>query len=482
MVIFVNGEEVGGGGGGGGGDLGVLDDVGLTVYVSKAAGSTKDGSAVNPFLTITEAEDYVDTLVADGTITSANRATIKVGPGVYVENVYHRAWYTLLDLDVNATIAPTSGLHIYMGNATKASVAAMVAMGATLAGFDANYGTLVADPNILGMHKSAIRGGNILYHTLASPVFAYIGVGNGFDTAFNGAERYMHNTYFVGVHYFRNASKFEFRGGQLGYFSYFRQIRSVVSHDADIYALYADFNTSDPRPAAPYDTVSFYTIAESTMTSGAFLTGNINYGGRDNTYVSSFQASGTSVVTLDDESIRDIVLADDVTFTQNGGQVWRDCAINGTGTPTINFNNCNVNRNMTVAAGGTKVINFLGGEVYGSLTDPDDFVVFRTALSSRAREISIADVDSAGVSTLISKQVDNTTIIVDASAAAQVVNLPVLTSAEAGFETTIKCDGAFGCTPTAGSGQTIDGAATFPLADKEAVTLRFSGTTIWRIV
>ena len=382
-----------------GGDVGALDDLTNTIHVDANAPSGGDGSRANPFDTITAAEDRAEALIASGDITASAPGAIVVEAGTYAENVYHRAQHCELRLHKNAIIAPATGFPLVITNATKASVAALVAAGhTTLSALDSNYGSLVADGTIPSLYRANIIGGTIQPANLNIPAIVYIGVGDGFDAAFT--EREMLDVYPLGSVYIRNASKFFITGGDITYHLWMRQVRSYELSKVEAYSFDVDYNQTDPRPASPHNTSSIGAIkAGCNFVTTATISGEAQVTDRQSYATTAATVKGTAQYTKEQGFMGSLVVQDDATGTIKNSEVGGNVSVNGTDSPTLLLKSSDVLGNLSIAAGGTKSVTQSGGEILGTITDPDGVLVYTKPVDQKALDIDFTAQTTANLKT-----------------------------------------------------------------------------------
>lgn len=360
-----------------GGDLGFLDDATVDIHVDKQAPAGGGGTQTSPYQHPNEAIERIKD-AADATADKIY--TVRLGPGVF-EGVHFNVPYSFLDgRGEGITFLKNSATYpaLYWGNATKASVEALVAAnGHKQVNIDSQYTSLVADGSVSSLYGSGIRNLSIEGDDNDAFQLIYVGVGDGFDASL--LNRFIANVNFPSNRsaYIRNASAFDLRRTYVSDALDLRQCRQITLEQSFVQRFYPKQYSAQDKPAAPWNTVQ---IVQSSHTEYGFMEIDgdarckvvMDYGGANY----SCAVAGSGEFEGKQVFLPNLALSGSAQVELHKANIEGDLTTTSPVNITADLYDVDVEGDATIASGGTQAITMNDGSIQGALTDPDGIVTF----------------------------------------------------------------------------------------------------------
>ena len=345
------------------------------LHVRKGATvSGADGSEEKPFATIQAALDQV---FINNDASASNHYIIDIGPGTFVENLYLRTPYTHLRgaSRESTIIEPASGWPLYWGNATIASVEALVAAGNDdTASLETNYGDLVADPAVLTLTGGSVQGLTLRSTVSTVPALTYITVGNGFET--NLESKTVTDCHIKSEAYLRNAGQLRWLANEVSSKLWIRQVRFFQLQKCKLFSILSDFNQIDPRPAAPYDTLSIIASEYNVLGNDIVLRGEAILTDKQSDIGDGLYFYDTGRIVGSGTVCKRMFLDGSPNVLLEGGHCEGDVTLTNPTTPLVALKGFDVFGGVDIATGGSKTFVVSGGTIFGTVTDPDGVLAY----------------------------------------------------------------------------------------------------------
>ena len=345
-------------------------------YARKGANAASaDGSEENPFA---ELADALDRVYDNGDAGPSNQYIVDAGEGAATKQAFLRTPYTKVRVQASdsTTLSTSAGIILWWTNATKASVAALEAADGHIsaAALDASYGTLVADPAVTTLVGSSIEGLTIKSHTATVPALVYCGVGDGYDTTLD--TRHAIDCEINGEVYVRNVGGLDFKRTEVTSKLWVRQARFAQIQRCKLFSVLSDFNQTDPRPAAPYDTLSIIASEYNVLGNDIVLRGEAILTDKQSDIGDAIYFYDTGRILGSGTVCKRMFLDGAANVLLEGGHCEGDVTLTNPTTPLVALKGFDVFGDIDIPAGGSKTFAVSGGSILGTVTDPDEVLAY----------------------------------------------------------------------------------------------------------